>query len=211
MAALLGRPPRGGYEVAVRAADGSPLVLRNDPLLLDGTPMPTRWWLVGRAEREAVSRLEAEGGVREAAGAVDPMAVAAAHVRYAAERDAALPDGHRGPRPSGGVGGTRRGVKCLHAHLAWHLAGGDDPVGRWVADHLAIPSPAAAPVAQSSPGAGGWVLGANCVDDEPHVDPSSTQLGSRAGTVSTTSHMLTLRRHSSGASGPERGGGRERR
>jgi exopolyphosphatase/guanosine-5'-triphosphate,3'-diphosphate pyrophosphatase len=35
------------------------------------------------------------------------------------------------------VGGTRRGVKCLHAHYAWFLAGGDDPVGRWVADRLA--------------------------------------------------------------------------
>jgi exopolyphosphatase/pppGpp-phosphohydrolase len=35
------------------------------------------------------------------------------------------------------VGGTRIGVKCLHAHYAWHLAGGDDPVGRWVAEQLA--------------------------------------------------------------------------
>ena len=26
-------------------------------------------------------------------------------------------------RPTGGVGGTRRGVKCLHAHYAWYLAG----------------------------------------------------------------------------------------
>ena len=42
-----------------------------------------------------------------------------------------------GPRPSGGVGGTRRGVKCLHAHYAWYLVGGDDPVGRWVAEQLA--------------------------------------------------------------------------
>jgi len=24
----------------------------------------------------------------------------------------------------------------LHAHYAWHLAGGDDPVGRWVAARL---------------------------------------------------------------------------
>ncbi|MGH9028715.1 MAG: DUF501 domain-containing protein, partial [Acidimicrobiales bacterium] len=39
---------------------------------------------------------------------------------------------------SGGVGGTRRGVKCLHAHLAWWLAGGDDPVGRWVAQRIAL-------------------------------------------------------------------------
>ena len=41
------------------------------------------------------------------------------------------------PRPSAGVGGTRRGVKCLHAHYAWYLAGGDDPVGRWVAERFA--------------------------------------------------------------------------
>jgi hypothetical protein len=34
------------------------------------------------------------------------------------------------------VAGTRTGVKCLHAHYAWHLAGGDDAIGRWVADRL---------------------------------------------------------------------------
>jgi len=51
-------------------------------------------------------------------------------------RDSLLPPQHMGPKPSGGVAGTRRGVKCLHAHYAWFLAGGDDPVGRWVAEHL---------------------------------------------------------------------------
>ena len=73
---------------------------------------------------------------RAAAAAVDPDELAAAHAAYAAEREAALPAGHAGPRPYGGVGGTRAGVKCLHAHYAWHLAGGDDPVGRWVALQL---------------------------------------------------------------------------
>jgi hypothetical protein len=29
-------------------------------------------------------------------------------------------------------------VKCLHAHLAWFLVGGDDPVGRWVVDRLGL-------------------------------------------------------------------------
>jgi hypothetical protein len=38
--------------------------------------------------------------------------------------------------PSGGVGGTRLGVKCLHPHYAWFLAGGDDPVGRWIERRL---------------------------------------------------------------------------
>ena len=134
--ALLGRTPRADFEVMVRAPDGSPVVIRNAPLLRDGTPMPTRYWLVGEAERQAVSRLEAAGGVRAAEAAVSPQALGDAHARYAAERDAALPRGHRGPRPTGGVGGTRRGVKCLHAHYAWFLAGGDDPVGRWVSEQL---------------------------------------------------------------------------
>ena len=64
-------------------------------------------------------------------------AINAAHARYEAERDAEMPADHDGPRPSAGVGGTRNGVKCLHAHYAWYLAGGDDPVGRWVAERFA--------------------------------------------------------------------------
>lgn len=135
--ALLGRPVQGDFEVVVRHADGSPVVLRNAPLMHDGRPMPTRYWLVGEPERTLVSRLESDGGVRAAEAAVDADELVAAHERYARERDAALPADHAGPRPSGGVGGTRRGVKCLHAHYAWHLAGGDDPVGRWVAEQLA--------------------------------------------------------------------------
>lgn len=133
---LLGREPQGEYEVVVRDAAGDPVVLRNAPLLDDGTPMPTRYWLVGRDAQRAVGRLEADGGVRAAEAEIPAAEIADAHARYAAERDAAIPAGHTGPRPSGGVAGTREGVKCLHAHYAWYLAGGDDPVGRWVADHL---------------------------------------------------------------------------
>ena len=134
--ALLGRPVQGDFEVVVRHADGSPVVLRNAPLLRDGTPMPTRYWLVGEPERTWISRLEAAGGVNRAEAEVDPAALADAHAHYAAERDAAIPPDHQGPRPSGGVGGTRQGVKCLHAHYAWRLAGGTDPVGTWIEAHL---------------------------------------------------------------------------
>jgi hypothetical protein len=98
--------------------------------------MPTRYWLVGREVSRDVSRLESVGGVRAAEAAVDPEALRSAHERYARERDASLPPGYDGPRPHGGVGGTRQGVKCLHAHYAWYLAGGDDPVGEWVAQQL---------------------------------------------------------------------------
>jgi hypothetical protein len=140
----LGREPGGAFEVVVRGQDGAPSVIANSPLLDDGTPMPTRYWLVDAALKAAVSRLEAAGGVRRAEGAVDPQALAAAHARYATDRERAMPAGYRGPRPSGGVGGTREGVKCLHAHFAYWLAGGDDPVGDWVALELGLVGPAGA-------------------------------------------------------------------
>jgi uncharacterized protein len=134
---LLGRAPRGAFAVVVRdAVDGTPVVLRNAPLLDDGTPMPTRYWLADGELNRRIGTLESSGGVRAAEAALPAELIAAAHDRYAAERDAALPAGHVGPRPFGGVGGTRRGVKCLHAHYAWWLAGGEDPVGAWVHERL---------------------------------------------------------------------------
>ena len=133
---MLGRPPQGRFQIVVRNPSGTPLVIRNDPLLDDGTPMPTRYWLLDGDVALAVSRLEAGGGVRQAEAAVDPDELQRAHDRYRAERDAALPDGWTGHKPSAGVGGTRRGVKCLHAHYAWFLAGGPDPIGRWVHERV---------------------------------------------------------------------------
>lgn len=99
--------------------------------------MPTRYWLLASEVRDQVGRLEAAGGVNAAEADIDPAVLADAHARYAAERDEAMPADWTGPRPTGGVAGTRIGVKCLHAHYAWYLAGGDDPVGRWVEAKLA--------------------------------------------------------------------------
>ncbi|MCK4176391.1 DUF501 domain-containing protein [Aciditerrimonas ferrireducens] len=147
VAALLGRPPAGACWVVRRDGDGRPVVLENAPWLDDGTPMPTRYWLVDPELRRAVGRVEAIGGVRRAEAAVPAAALAEAHARYAAERDQVaraiverLGGQAPGPWPRGGVGGTRRGVKCLHAHLAWWLVGGEDPVGAWTAAQLGLDS-----------------------------------------------------------------------
>src|SRR5690606_21908504 len=88
---LLGRPAQGSFEVVVRRDDGQPVVIRNEPFLDDGTPMPTRYWLVDPELRRRVGTLESEGGVRQAEREVDPGELAAAHDRYARERDAAIP------------------------------------------------------------------------------------------------------------------------
>jgi hypothetical protein len=129
---LLGRQPQGDFEVILRDASGSPIVVKNEPLLFDGTPMPTRYWLVGPKEHMAVSRLESAGFIDLAESEVDAEELRLTHERYAAERDSAIPKDHTGPRPHGGVAGTRVGVKCLHAHYANWLVNKTDVVGQWV-------------------------------------------------------------------------------
>lgn len=142
---LLGRRPRGAFDVVVRDTTGDPVVVRNAPFLDDGTPMPTRYYLVGAAIVRAVSRIEAAGAVDEVEAELDDDVIEAIHRRYETERDAAIPIDHVGPRPSGGVGGTRVGVKCLHAHVAHELATGDDEIGRWTLDRIPAGTPGAPP------------------------------------------------------------------
>lgn len=135
---LLGRQPMGAFEVVVRNGEGDPVVLKNHPVLADGRPMPTLYWLCGERESMLIGRLEAMKGVRRAEADLGLEVINASHDRYCAERDAILEASGVEPthRPTGGVGGTRNGVKCLHAHYGYWLAGGEDPVGQWVHDHL---------------------------------------------------------------------------
>jgi hypothetical protein len=135
---LLGRPLAGRCAVIVRRVDGSPVVIENEPHLRDGTPMPTLYWLVDRELHEAVSRLEGSGGVHRFEEMVDAGELRRTHDDYARRRRAATVRTDVA-QSSGGVGGTKVGVKCLHAHLANYLAGFADPVGELVALEVGVP------------------------------------------------------------------------
>lgn len=135
---LVGRPLSGRCAVIVRTVHGRPVVIENEPHLRDGTPMPTLYWLVDRALHESVSRLESEGGVHRFEELVDPEQLQRTHDDYAQRRRAVTVRTDL-VQSSGGVGGTRVGVKCLHAHLANFLVGGNDPVGALVASDLDLP------------------------------------------------------------------------
>jgi hypothetical protein len=136
--ALVGRPLNGRCAVVVRRRDGRPVVIENEPHLRDGTPMPTLFWLIDPELHEAVSRIEGESGVHRYEELVDAEGLARAHDDYRRRREAATVR-HDAIQAAGGVGGTRVGVKCLHAHLANYLAGYDDPVGQLVASELTLP------------------------------------------------------------------------
>jgi exopolyphosphatase/guanosine-5'-triphosphate,3'-diphosphate pyrophosphatase len=137
VAEQLGREPTIRFIVVARCTGGHPLVIRNAPVDADGAPFPTTHWLTCPDAVKHVSRLEAGGWIarlneRSEDDETFRAEVAAAHEEAAEDRARELPEA----RAWGGVGGTRRGIKCLHAHYANHLGGGDDVVGRWVAERV---------------------------------------------------------------------------
>jgi hypothetical protein len=101
--------------------------------------MPTLYWLVDPELHDAVSRIEGEGGVHRFEILVDANELQRTHDEYARRRRLATVRTEL-VQPEGGVGGTRVGVKCLHAHLANFLVGADDPVGEVVASTLDVSS-----------------------------------------------------------------------
>jgi hypothetical protein len=120
--AQLGRPPRGLRAVAHRCSCGLPDVVETAPVLEDGTPFPTVFYLTCPRAASAIGRLEGSGLMAEmtarlAADAGLAAAYRAAHEDYAR-------------RGSPGAGGMPDRVKCLHALVAHELATGLNPFGR---------------------------------------------------------------------------------
>jgi hypothetical protein len=133
----IGRRPYEGAEVVSRCHLDLPVVIKVPPILEDGTPFPTLYWLTCPLASTRVGRLESGGGVRRMEGKAssDPLfagGLERANDEYRRERDSLLPEGID-PVPTGGVGGAVGGVKCLHAHYAHTRVGGANPVGELVA------------------------------------------------------------------------------
>ena len=144
--AQLGRPLRAFSKPLVRCHLGLPVVIEVPPVLDDGTPFPTRYWLSCPLAVRRVARIESRGDIAlmEERARADPgfdRRLAAAHERYRSERDELIPEDAT-HRPSGGVAGASVGVKCLHAHYADYAAGAaaaeprDNPVGELVAAEI---------------------------------------------------------------------------
>jgi hypothetical protein len=99
------------------------------------------YWLTCPLATRRIGRLEADGGVKKAealiaANAEIGAAYEVAMRRYQRDRDSLIEEDWSGPRPSGGIGGTRLGVKCLHAQYADHAAGNSNPIGAKTADDI---------------------------------------------------------------------------
>lgn len=135
--AQLKRVPRGLREVAHRCSCGLPDVVETEPVLEDGTPFPTLYYLTCPRAASAIGRLEASGLMNEMTERLATDADLAA--RYAAASDDYLArrDAIRALPGSPTAGGMPSRVKCLHVLVAHELAvPGSNPFGREALDAL---------------------------------------------------------------------------
>lgn len=131
----LGRAPRGPWRVATRCSHGYPVVLAVAPVLEDGTPFPTTFWLscphlCSVASAAESARETSEWTARIAGDPALALEIAAADALYRAAR--ATEGGGQDPCPTVGCAGQADPltVKCLHARIAAAAAGLPDPVGQ---------------------------------------------------------------------------------
>ena len=131
--------PTTPFTVVARCTGGHPLVIRNAPIDAAGDPFPTTYWLTcpERRQGDLSDRVRRDGSARLNERMTDDDGFRAA-VEAAARRVCGRPGDRPRRRPRVGRRWPARasGIKCLHAHYAYQLAGGDDPVGAWVAERI---------------------------------------------------------------------------
>lgn len=137
LSAQLGRQPREPYRVASRCAHGRPATILTAPVLGDGAPFPTLYWLTCPWLSAYVDGLESSGVVSEWRARLAEEPELAARMREA-DREyrerRAVAAGGTDPCAGVGIAGQRDPVatKCIHAHVASALAGVADPIGEEV-------------------------------------------------------------------------------
>ncbi|MDR0415838.1 MAG: DUF501 domain-containing protein, partial [Propionibacteriaceae bacterium] len=136
--AQLGRSPRGAAGVGWRCPCGRPAVITTAPVLPDGSPFPTLYYLTCPRAVKLCSAMEASGlmaamNTRLAAESALAAAYQRAHAAYLADRAALAAKLGLDASGLGAVsaGGMPTRVKCLHALAAHALAAGPgaNPLG----------------------------------------------------------------------------------
>jgi exopolyphosphatase/guanosine-5'-triphosphate,3'-diphosphate pyrophosphatase len=141
----LQRPAKGLHSVVVRCKCGYPQVVCVSPILENGEPFPTVFWLTCPQYVKEISQLEAAGLIKDIANVLIEDRelfdrLMEAHKDYMKTRNALLIQTSSLDKKvqkvfeRTGIGGVARldTVKCLHMHFAHYLTGGSNPVGELV-------------------------------------------------------------------------------
>jgi hypothetical protein len=142
VARQIGREPRAFRSVAVRCPFGKPAVTEQSPYGPNGEPFPTTYYVTCRHLVQAISRLEADGGVERWSEAVACDESLQASRAWADAESARIRKELAGTTEGigldTGVGGQSRSgsLKCLNAHAGFALAHPDYELGRRILAEL---------------------------------------------------------------------------
>ncbi len=116
------------------------MAIENHPVLDDGAPFPTLFWLTCPLLVKRASKLEAAGRMRDLNDLLASSADLEDRLRQSVDRLRSRRDEHAvvsdGGSPPGG--GPDR-VKCLHAHVAQELSDPPNPIGGLVLAQVGWP------------------------------------------------------------------------
>jgi len=127
-------------EVSCRCHLNIPAVIKVPPKLEDGTPFPTTYWLTCPMYNKKIGSLESQGLIKE----LDKEIInnpdlkkqwKSRQISYEQEREK-LETEDIGPKASGGVGGAKESIKCLHSHTADELSTGMNIIGKIVIESI---------------------------------------------------------------------------
>ncbi|MFO7815307.1 MAG: DUF501 domain-containing protein [Halanaerobiales bacterium] len=152
----IGRKPKGMVEVSLKCPFGYPAVIKVFPFSKERV-FPTTYWLTCPYLQKEISVLEDKGWIESLQDLIDDnekteTKLKRAHQNYAKERFEMLDkkqkkkmkgisDNIFNTLKNSGIGGVKdkKGLKCLHTHVADYLVNRINPVGERVFQHINWP------------------------------------------------------------------------
>ena len=136
----IGRKLRSDSETSCRCHFNIPAVIKVPPKLDDGTPFPTTYWLTCPMYNKKIGSLESHGLIKELDKEIlnNPEFKKQWESRqksYRQDREN-LETEDFGPKATGGVGGAKDSIKCLHSHTADELSTGKNIIGKIVIESI---------------------------------------------------------------------------
>ena len=137
----LNRSIRSNVEVVSSCHYNLPAVIKVPSNLDDGTPFPTSYWLTCPMYNKKVGSLESQGLIKELDKQLNEnkdlnKQWTERQKSYEEERNRENKNKENLINPTGGVGGAKESIKCLHSHLADELATNKNIIGKIVLESV---------------------------------------------------------------------------
>ena len=137
----LNRSLRSKVDVVASCHFNLPAVIKVPSNLDDGTPFPTSYWLTCPMYNKKVGSLESQGLIKELDKQLNEnkdlnQQWAERQKSYEEERNRENKNKENLINPTGGVGGAKESIKCLHSHLADELATQKNIIGKIVLESV---------------------------------------------------------------------------